>query len=146
MPSCDWRASGSHYACDGTVKALLSQYQETISISIYNKTIVAAGDSLFLPFANFSQPDSESAFSICEKSDQKISFDNYGCDFDKNIMTSMTVLSGTFNPILALLQIEKRRKYTSEGARNLIADGTYFDKTTAYAIGTYKCRPVKNRQ
>jgi hypothetical protein len=151
LASCSIDYRVKHYSCEGIVTEYFfgkayggyqeNQTKERISISVYKNEVILAGNTLFHPLVNLALRDNnenlrQGVFSICSKDDRKISFDNYGCDFEKNVMLSSFVVSeGVYNGILDELTINQFRKYANPFVERL--------SSRTEMQGVYSCKLVK---
>lgn len=151
LVACSIQDEVKHYSCEGVVTEYFSgkayggrqknETKERISISVYKSEVILEGNTLFHPLVNLALRDNnenlrQGVFSVCSKDDRKISFDNYGCDFEKNVILSSFVVSeGVYNGILDELTINQFRKYANPFVERL--------SSRTEMQGVYSCKLVK---
>ena len=112
---------GTDYRCEGEVMEIFSgqayggekRYttKELIGLTVASKYIRLSGTSVLYPVPNYMKHD-WGRLDICADKNKDITFDNYGCNFEKNIIhLSREVTEGLFNQITNQLTLTQYRKY-----------------------------------
>lgn len=144
--SCSQKFSEVSYVCEGTITEIFKPdgsetfvTKERIALIVESDTIRLEGVSYFFPLMSLVgdvRNGGLNRLNICTKTSTQIEFDNYGCDFDKNVVTpSALVAEGFFNLVIGQLYINDYRKvkYSADSSIKLKA------KSLGRKIGNYTC-------